>query len=74
MICEVTDNGIGRDKAREFKMLRQKQHNSFSTSATEQRLNLLNLGRNDKIMVEYEDLYATDGTPTGTKAIIRIAV
>ncbi len=74
LICEVTDNGIGRDKAREFKMLRQKQHNSFSTSATEQRLNLLNLGRNDKIMVEYEDLYATDGTPTGTKAIIRIAV
>jgi ligand-binding sensor domain-containing protein len=74
LICEVSDNGIGRAKALEYKMLRQKQHTSFSTSATEQRLNLLNLGRNDKIMVEYEDLYETDGTPTGTKAIIRIAV
>jgi ligand-binding sensor domain-containing protein/uncharacterized protein YdcH (DUF465 family) len=74
LICEVTDNGIGRAKAREFRMLRQKKHTSFSTSATEQRLNLLNLGRNDKIMVEYEDLFATDGTPAGTKAIIRIAV
>jgi uncharacterized protein YdcH (DUF465 family) len=74
LICEVSDNGIGRAKALEYKMLRQKQHTSFSTSATEQRLNLLNLGRNDKIMVEYEDLYDTDGTPTGTKAIIRIAV
>jgi uncharacterized protein YdcH (DUF465 family) len=74
LICEVLDNGIGRAKAHEFKMLRQKQHTSFSTSATEQRLNLLNLGRNDKIMVEYEDLFADDGTPVGTKAIIRIAV
>jgi ligand-binding sensor domain-containing protein len=74
LICEVSDNGIGRTKAHEYKMLRQKQHTSFSTSATEQRLNLLNLGRNDKIMVEYEDLFAADGTPAGTKAIIRIAV
>jgi hypothetical protein len=37
-------------------------------------MTLLNLGRNDKIMVEYTDLYAADGTPIGTKAIIRIAV
>jgi ligand-binding sensor domain-containing protein len=74
LICEVSDNGIGRAKALEYKILRQKQHTSFSTSATEQRLNLLNLGRNDKIMVEYEDLYDANGTPTGTKAIIRIAV
>jgi signal transduction histidine kinase len=74
LICEVTDNGIGRAKAHELKMLRHKQYNSFSTSATEQRLNLLNLGRTEKIVVEYEDLYDADGKSTGTKAIIRIAV
>jgi ligand-binding sensor domain-containing protein len=72
LICEVTDNGIGRKKALEFKNLRHKQYASFSTSATEQRLQLLNMGKANKIMVEYQDLILADGTAGGTKAIISI--
>ncbi|HEY9702547.1 MAG TPA: histidine kinase, partial [Allocoleopsis sp.] len=72
IVCEITDNGIGRQKALELKKLRLNNHKSFSTSATEQRLNLLNTGRADKIMVQYEDLVAPDGSVLGTKAIVII--
>lgn len=72
LICEISDNGIGRAKAAALQKQRQSSHQSFSTSATEQRLELLNKGRKRKINVEYEDLYRENGESAGTKVLIYI--
>lgn len=69
LICIVEDNGIGRKKSFELKTRRVQQHESFSTSATEERLKLMNndLKKNDSIV--YDDL--PDG---GTKVKITIPI
>ena len=60
LICIVTDNGIGREKAAEIKSKQIQQHESFSTSATEDRLRLLSNDLTIKDFIVYEDI--TDGT------------
>ncbi|MDZ7933912.1 MAG: tetratricopeptide repeat protein [Emticicia sp.] len=72
ILCTVEDNGIGREKSGEIKSKRGNQHESFSTSATEERLKLLSSQLNAKDLVRYEDLTDAEGNPTGTKVIIKI--
>ena len=76
LCCTVTDNGIGRKKAAEIKASRWRSetdnHHSFSTSATQKRLNLLNYGKNASIVVEYTDLYDENDAAAGTKVVIKI--
>ncbi len=72
LICQIMDNGIGRSAAAELKKQRHGRHTSFSTSATEQRLILLNTGRDAKIYVEFEDLMAENGESAGTSVRIHI--
>jgi ligand-binding sensor domain-containing protein/two-component sensor histidine kinase len=72
LICEINDNGIGREKSMILQKQRHSSHQSFSTSATEQRLELLNKGRKRKINVHYEDLYLENGESAGTKVLVYI--
>ncbi len=73
IICEVTDNGIGRKKALELKQRKDKTYKPFSTKAIEDRLGLLNYGREKHIGITIEDLYESEiNIPSGTKVIIRI--
>jgi two-component system LytT family sensor kinase len=60
LICVVEDNGIGREKSAELKSKRVQQHESFSTSATEERLKLLSQNANINDFVVYQD--KVDGT------------
>ena len=55
LICIVEDNGIGREKSAEIKSKQVQQHESFSTSATAERLQLLSQNANIKDFVVYED-------------------
>jgi tetratricopeptide (TPR) repeat protein len=64
----ITDNGIGRNASTEIIKNRSQLHESFSTSANEKRLELLNQNREEKIGVLYEDL------ENGTKVNILIPV
>ena len=63
ILCEITDNGIGREMA---KKLQPKRHKSVSMSNIEARLELLNLDTN---MIEFdvkvEDIFES-GRPSGT--------
>lgn len=70
--CTIIDNGIGRAKAEELKKQRSSSHLSFSTSASEQRLALLNTARTEKINVKYTDLYNENGESIGTQVDIFI--
>ena len=74
LICTVEDNGVGREKSAEIKSKRVQQHESFSTTATEERLRLLSNGLNNKDLVVYEDLQNSVGEAIGTKVTIKIAL
>ncbi|MDX1905006.1 MAG: histidine kinase, partial [Thermonemataceae bacterium] len=72
LICEVEDNGVGRQKSMEINLQKYKKHKSFATKATLKRLDLLNEGRKQPIKSEIIDLYDAHHKALGTKVIIRI--
>jgi two-component system, LytTR family, sensor kinase len=74
LICIVEDNGIGREKSAEIKSKRVQQHESFSTSATEERLRLLSNDLKTKDLVVYEDLKDEAGNALGTRVSIKISM
>jgi two-component system, LytTR family, sensor kinase len=67
LICIVEDNGVGRIKSAEIKSKRTIQHESFSTSATNERLKLLSNDFENNDFLTFEDLQNTDNEPIGTK-------
>lgn len=69
--CCVLDNGVGRAKASEF---RNKKHESFATKATQNRLELLNFGKERKIGVTVTDLFNDNKEACGTKVILLIPI
>lgn len=72
--CMVEDNGIGRQGSAELNKNRSASHVSFSTSATEKRLRLLNQGKEEMIAVQYEDKTNEIGDVAGTRVLIRIPI
>lgn len=69
--CVIVDNGIGRDKAKEYKARSRKQHKPFATRATEDRLNLINYGKEKRAGVTITDLFEGE-EPSGTQVDIII--
>ena len=73
--CIVEDNGVGREKALAIKQKKDKMHESFGTQATQDRLDLLNYGKDKRIGISIEDLYdQATKQPNGTKVIIKIPI
>ncbi len=71
--CTIEDNGIGRVRSEALNAMRLKKHTSFSTGATKKRLELLNQGKENAIVVDFNDLYDADALAKGTKVTLRIA-
>ncbi|HMP94656.1 MAG TPA: histidine kinase, partial [Phnomibacter sp.] len=74
LLVTIEDNGVGRQQAARYNQMRQKKHQSFATSATEKRLQLLNSGRQQQIGVRYTDLAKANGSPAGTRVTLRIPI
>ncbi len=74
LICSITDNGIGREKAHELKANSTKVHKSYGTSITEKRISALFSLINIESGVKYEDLTDERGKAIGTRVIIKIAI
>jgi hypothetical protein len=74
LICCIKDNGIGRKNSMKINRGKTIQHQSFATSANEKRLELINLDRVEKIVVEIVDLYSNKNESKGTKVIIKIPI
>ncbi|MEO8934521.1 MAG: histidine kinase [Xanthomarina sp.] len=72
LICTIEDNGIGRKQA--SKINKNRQYQSFATSANEKRLQLINLNRSQKIVVDTIDLYSKDHGVEGTRVVIKIPI
>ncbi|MCI2229985.1 histidine kinase [Polaribacter sp. MSW13] len=69
--CIIIDNGVGREKAEKFKARSYKKHKPFATKATEDRLALLNYGKEKQVGVIITDLFE-DNNPVGTQVTISI--
>ncbi len=74
LICTVEDNGIGRAKSAMMKTKQKQQHESFSTSATEERLRLLSSQLNSKDLVNYQDLINNEQQAVGTLVTVKIPI
>ncbi|MEP0986140.1 histidine kinase [Ekhidna sp.] len=72
LICLIEDNGIGRKRSLEINRSRNPNHQSFATSATKQRLSLINKDLKREIGEETVDLYDEDGSAIGTKVKLTI--
>jgi hypothetical protein len=65
----IEDNGVGRIIAGTFKSKSPIEYQSKGISLTEQRINLMNTNRKEKIEIEITDV-EYEGTVTGTRVII----
>jgi sensor histidine kinase YesM len=65
ILCEITDDGIGREAARKITENQNKSHTSFGVSLTKARLDVIN--KTENVSVNYIDLKDSNGNPAGTK-------
>jgi len=69
MFCSITDDGIGRDKAR---ALKPAEHQSKGMHITKERLEVLNNAKNsDDEFIKIVDLYDNNKVAIGTKVEIK---
>jgi sensor histidine kinase YesM len=71
---EVTDNGIGRAKAAEYKSKSATKNKSFGMKLTADRIELINQLYQTHTEVQVDDLIDERGHPTGTRVLIEIPV
>lgn len=72
LLCSVRDNGVGREKAAEYKSKQHIEYQSKGMSLTSKRINLLNTISEKKIVLSVTDLKDIDGVPTGT--LVELAI
>ena len=66
LLVEIEDNGVGRKRSLEINQSRQDKSKSFATNANKKRLDILNEGKTDKIVVQFIDNFDKQNQPKGT--------
>jgi LytS/YehU family sensor histidine kinase len=75
LYCEIEDNGIGRERAAEYKSKSATTHKSMGMQITKDRLDISNVSVGIDSGVEIKDLKdEKTGMPKGTLVILKIAV
>jgi hypothetical protein len=72
LYCTITDNGVGRKKAKELKTVKDQYHQSIGLKVTSERLSIFNEEKNVQTSLEIEDLINVNGDAVGTRVSIRI--
>lgn len=72
LVCIVQDNGIGREKAHEYKSHKHVEYQSKGMSLTADRINILNRQHAEQIRIEVTDLKDAKQSVTGTRVSIYI--
>jgi tetratricopeptide (TPR) repeat protein len=73
LICTITDNGVGREKAEEMNSKTAEKEKSMGLKITTERLALLNKEKGLQTFYEIEDLKDEKGDANGTKVILKIS-
>ena len=71
---EITDNGIGRELAGEFKSKSATRQKSFGLKMTSERIDIINQVYNINAAIQIIDLKDDTNKANGTKVIIKIPV
>ena len=71
---DITDDGVGREKAAEFKSKSATQNKSFGMKVTAERIELINQLYNTATQVQIVDLKNKQGEATGTKVVVEIPI
>lgn len=69
ILCEITDNGVGREKAAEIKSQKNIRYQSAAIPNIKERISILQNENNSDIKLEIEDVIA-DHQIAGTKVIL----
>ena len=73
LICEISDNGVGREKALEIKNRQRANHESFAVNAIKRRFNILKEHFKGELGFVMEDVLV-DNKVEGTKVTLRIPI
>lgn len=73
LTCTITDNGVGRNRAKAIKERQRSEHESFSVNAIRTRFEILQRYHKGALGFVYEDLFA-NGVASGTKVVLRIPI
>ena len=71
---EISDDGIGREKAAEFKSKSATVNKSFGMKVTNERIELINQLYNSTTRVQVFDLNNQQGEAAGTKVVVEIPI
>jgi LytS/YehU family sensor histidine kinase len=72
--CVIEDNGVGRERAREFKSKSATTKKSLGMKLTEDRIAILNKHASPNASITIVDLVADNGDAAGTKVVLKIPV
>jgi len=72
VICEVEDDGVGREKAWEAKYQKRKTHKSLATTIINERIRTINKKMKQKIRLDIIDLKSEKNEPKGTKIVLNL--
>jgi tetratricopeptide (TPR) repeat protein len=72
ILIEIEDDGIGRDKARELLLQKDKSHRSYATTLTQERIQTINKKLKKKITFNILDLTDSKGRASGTKVVFEL--
>lgn len=72
LVCEITDNGVGRQEAESIKLRQRGQdYESFSVKANQRRFNILSELYRGDFGYTYVDM-EENGRPAGTKVVLKL--
>jgi hypothetical protein len=71
LICTIEDNGVGRERAAQYKSRDDKQYPSRGMELTARRIEILNSTMPNPISTVVEDIIVGDGRREGTRVIVR---
>lgn len=74
LVVSVSDNGIGRERSQKMNEKNARQHRSFSTEATQKRIELMNRTLPQGFSVEYTDHVNAAGEAEGTTVVLRMPI
>jgi len=72
LICIITDNGVGRQKAQDLKSIKDVKEKSMGLQITANRLAIFNKESDHNTSFQVEDLYDDEGNAAGTKVTLKI--
>jgi hypothetical protein len=70
-ICEIEDNGIGREASARINEKRSVQHKSFATTAMNDRIDMVHKSIGIRIHLHTDDLHE-NGRPSGTRVTLKV--